>query len=280
MSAIKLLRNIVKEPRNTFRDRPELLLIPVVFIVIVTIWEIVVRYYQIPIYFLPAPSLIVEALYRGFYTSFSDIGGYWMHIMYTIYECLGGFLIGSLVGILLGTVVARYNLLEKTLMPYIVGFQTLPKVAIAPLFIIWFGLGLTSKLILSAMLTFFPLLINSIVGFKSTDQDKIDLMRSLAASEWQIFHLVKLPNALPFIFAGLEMGAVYSLIGAIVGEFIGGEVGLGVLIMQMNLVMDIAGVFATLIILSAVGIAFHLIIQAIEKKLIFWSPKHIETIGA
>ena len=123
-------------------------------------------------------------------------------------------------------------------------------------------------------------MIAGLLHLASARQDKIDLMRSLAASEWQIFYLVKLPNALPFIFAGLEMGAVYSLIGAIVGEFIGGEVGLGVLIMQMNLVMDIAGVFATLIILSAVGIAFHIIIQAIEKKLIFWSPKHIETISA
>ena len=280
MSTNKLFRQVIKDPKNTFRERPELILIPAVFIVVVSLWEFLVQYYRIPIYFLPAPSLILEALYRGFAVHFTDIGGYWMHIMYTSYECLGGFLLGSIIGILLGTVIARFDLLEKTLMPYVVGFQTLPKVAIAPLFIIWFGLGLTSKLILSAMLTFFPLLINSIVGFKSTEQDKIDLMRSLAANEWQIFYLVKLPNALPFIFAGLEMGAVYSLIGAIVGEFIGGQVGLGVLIMQMNLVMDIAGVFATLIILSAVGICFHLAIQVIEKRVIFWAPKYIETIGA
>lgn len=279
MSSRKLLRDMIRNPKATVRERPELILIPLVFFSVVSVWEFLVRHYHIPLYFLPAPSLILEALYRGFAVPFTNIGGYWMHILYTMYECLGGFFFGSIIGILLGTVIARFELVEKTLMPYIVGFQTLPKVAIAPLFIIWFGLGLTSKLVLSAMLTFFPLLVNSIVGFKSTEADKIDLMRSLAANEWQIFYLVKLPNALPFIFAGLEMGAVYSLIGAIVGEFIGGEVGLGVMIMQMNLVMDIAGVFATLIILSVIGICLHIAIQAIEKRVVFWAPKHIETIG-
>ncbi|MBW2146146.1 MAG: ABC transporter permease [Deltaproteobacteria bacterium] len=279
MSVVKLFRDLCTDPGGTLRERPEVGLVPMVFVVIVTLWEFVVRYFQVPIYFIPAPSLILEALFRGFNTNIWALDGYWVHIMYTVGECIGGFVIGSLLGILVGTLISQFDLVEKTMMPYVVGFQTLPKVAIAPLFIIWFGLGITSKLVLSAMITFFPLLINSIVGFKSTEQDKIDLMRSLAANEWQIFYLVKFPNAMPFVFAGLEMGIVYSLIGAIVGEFIGGEMGLGVLIMQLNLVMDIAGVFATLIILSMLGIVFHLIIKALEKKVIFWSPKHTQVIG-
>lgn len=280
MTTRKIIRELLRDPVGSVRERPELVLVPLTFVVLVALWEGAVRYFKIPLYFLPAPSLISEALYRGFATDLRALDGFWIHILYTALECLGGFALGSALGILLGTVVSQFELVEKTLMPYLVGFQTLPKVAIAPLFIIWFGLGVTSKLVLAALITFFPLLINSIVGFKSTEQDKIDLMRSLAASEWQIFILVKFPNALPFIFAGLEMGIVYSLIGAIVGEFIGGEMGLGVLIMQLNLAMDIAGVFATLVILSVLGIAFHVAIQALERRVLFWSPKeHTEVIG-
>jgi NitT/TauT family transport system permease protein len=280
MTTRHLLRDLLRDPVGGIRERPEMVLVPLTFVAIVGLWEGAVRYFRIPLYFLPAPSLIAEALYRGFATELAALDGFWIHIAYTALECLGGFAMGSALGILLGTVVSQFELMEKTLMPYLVGFQTLPKVAIAPLFIIWFGLGITSKLVLAALITFFPLLINSIVGFKSTEQDRIDLMRSLAASGWQIFFLVKFPSALPFIFAGLEMGIVYSLIGAIVGEFIGGEMGLGVLIMQLNLAMDIAGVFATLVILSVLGIAFHVAIQALERRVLFWSPKaHKEIVG-
>jgi len=281
MRSAKLFRDLLRDPVGTIRERPEVALVPCTFVIFIGLWEWAVRFFKIPLYFLPAPSLIAEALYRGFATDLRALDGFWVHIAYTTAECLGGFFIGSLLGVLLGTLISQFELIEKTLMPYVVGFQTLPKVAIAPLFIIWFGLGITSKLVLAALITFFPLLVNSIVGFKSTEQDKIDLMRSLAASEWQIFTLVKFPNAFPFIFAGLEMGIVYSLIGAIVGEFMGGEMGLGVLIMQLNLAMDIAGVFATLAILSVLGIAFHVAIQALERRVLFWSPKeHKEVIGA
>ena len=120
-------------------------------------------------------------------------------------------------------------------------FQAMPKVALAPLIIVWFGLGLTSKVVNAALVAFFPLMVNTIVGLRSADEDRVNLMRSLAASRWQIFWMLQLPNAMPYIFAGLEIAMIFALIGAIVAEFVGAQSGLGMLIQSMNFTMDVAG---------------------------------------
>ena len=133
-------------------------------------------------------------------------------------------------------------------------FQSMPKVALAPLIIVWFGLGLTSKVINAALVAFFPLMVNTIVGLRSADEDRINLMRSLAATRSQIFWMLQLPNALPYIFAGLEIAMIFALIGAIVAEFVGAQAGLGMLIQSMNFTMDVAGQFSVLLILSMVGL--------------------------
>ena len=133
-------------------------------------------------------------------------------------------------------------------------FQAMPKVALAPLIIVWFGLGLTSKVISAALVAFFPLMVNTIVGLRSADEDRVNLMRSLAASRWQIFWMLQLPNAMPYIFAGLEIAMIFSLIGAIVAELVGAEAGLGMLIQSMNFTMDVAGQFSVLLILSVLGL--------------------------
>jgi len=147
----------------------------------------------------------------------------------------------------------------------------LPKIAIAPLVIVWFGFGISSKVIIAATVAFFPVLVNVIVGLKTIDPAKLDLMRSLRASRWQTFRLVTFPNALPFVFAGLDIAIVFSVLGAIVGEFVGAQQGLGNLILQFNVALDIAGVFAVLILLSVMGVALHLIMQAVQKHIIFWA---------
>ena len=136
------------------------------------------------------------------------------------------------------------RLLELTLYPYIVAVQTLPKVAIAPLILIWVGLGIEGKIIVAAMVSFFPMLVNTIAGLKAAPQDEIDLLRSLSASRWKIFRYVQLPEALPYIFTGMNIGLVLSVLGAIIGEFIGAKAGMGYLILQMNYNMDISGMFA------------------------------------
>jgi len=161
------------------------------------------------------------------------------------------------------------------LFPYVVAIQTLPKIAVAPLVLIWVGVGLESKVVIAAMVSFFPMLVNTIVGLKSTPADKIDLMRSLSASRWKIFWYVQLPEALPFIFAGLNVGIVLSVLGAIVGEFIGAKVGLGYLILQMNYIMDIAGMFAALVVLGVMGILLNSGMQYVRRRVIFWQSDSV-----
>ena len=193
------------------------------------------------------------------------------HFGVTFYETIAGFVLGSLFGLLLGALIGQFPLLERTLYPYVVAFQTLPKVAIAPIIVIWFGYGVSSKIVITATIAFFPLLANTIVGLRAAPTEQIELMVAFTASRWQIFRKARLPQALPYIFVGLDVAIVLSVIGAIVGEFVGAQRGLGNLILQFNVSLDIAGVFAVLVMLSAMGVALHLVMQAIQKRVIFWA---------
>jgi NitT/TauT family transport system permease protein len=203
---------------------------------------------------------------------------YLEHFWVTLGEALAGFAIAAVAGIAMGAGIAQFRLVERTVYPYLVALQTLPKIAIAPLIIVWAGFGLSSKVIIAALVAFFPVLVNVIVGLKTIDQSKLELMRSLRASRWQTFRLVTFPNALPFVFAGLDIAVVFSVLGAIVGEFVGAQRGLGNLILQFNVTLDIAGVFAVLILLAVLGIALHLAMQAVERRVIFWAQPE-EVIG-
>jgi NitT/TauT family transport system permease protein len=240
-----------------------------VLLLVLTIaaWEAVVRGLDLPAFILPAPSQVVLALYRGFAS-----GLYLEHLGYTIVETLLGFVVGAALGFFLGTAVAMSRWVEFFLYPYIVMFQSLPKVALAPLIVVWFGLGLTSKVINAALVAFFPLLVNTMVGLKSADEDRVSLMRSLAASDRQIFWMLRLPNALPFVMAGLDVAMIFALIGAIVAEFVGAQRGLGMLIQSMNFNMDVSGQFSVLIILSVVGLILNRCITFIRKRIMFWDP--------
>jgi NitT/TauT family transport system permease protein len=230
-------------------------------------WEAFVRLFGIPAFLLPAPSSVGVALYRGLAT-----GLYGEHIGVTLTETALGFVVGSLGGLLLGTAVALSRRFDYFVYPIIVMFQAMPKVALAPLIIVWFGLGITSKVVNAALVCFFPLMINTIVGLRSADEDRISLMRSLAASPLQIFTMLRVPNALPYIFAGLEIAMIFALIGAIVGEFVGAQAGLGMLIQSMNFTMDVAGQFSILLILSVIGLLLNAAISLIRKRVLFWDP--------
>jgi NitT/TauT family transport system permease protein len=186
--------------------------------VVLAVWEVLVKLTAVPEYILPAPSRIFFAMYNGIRTNV-----YPEHFFVTLTETLLGFLFGTVLAFILGTVVALSRKFEYFLYPFIVMFQAMPKVALAPLIIVWFGLGLTSKVINAALVAFFPLMVNTIVGLRSAEEDRINLMRSLAASRSQIFFMLQLPNALPYIFAGLEIAMIFALIGAIVAEFVGAE---------------------------------------------------------
>jgi NitT/TauT family transport system permease protein len=158
-------------------------------------------------------------------------------------------------------------------------FQAMPKVALAPLIIVWFGLGLTSKVINAALVAFFPLMVNTIVGLRSADEDRVNLMRSLSASRWQIFRMLQLPNALPYIFAGLEIAMIFALIGAIVAEFVGAEKGLGMLIQSMNFTMDVAGQFSVLLLLSMLGLILNAAVTLVRRQVLFWDTSRDSDVG-
>jgi NitT/TauT family transport system permease protein len=268
------MRELFEDPGLFFRTRPHVPLIPLVFIVFVGAWEWIVWAFAVQAFILPPPSAIWRALAGGLRSQL-----FLAHFSVTLYETLLGFLIAAVAGIVIGAVIAQFRLVEQTFYPYLVALQTLPKIAIAPLIIVWFGFGISSKVVIAAMVAFFPVLVNVIVGLKTIDQSKLDLMRSLDASRWQTFRMVKFPNALPFVFAGLDIAIVFSVLGAIVGEFVGAQKGLGNLILQYNFALDIAGVFAVLILLSVLGVALHLVMQALQKRLIFWAEPE-QVIGA
>jgi NitT/TauT family transport system permease protein len=235
--------------------------------VVLAAWEGLVRLLSIPAFILPAPTSIVMALFRGFSTTL-----YVDHLWITLAETLLGFAFGTALAFALGIAVALSRRVEYYLYPFIVMFQAMPKVALAPLIIIWFGLGLSSKVVLAALVAFFPLMVNTIVGLRSAEEDRVNLMRSLAASRMQIFWMLQLPNALPYIFAGLEIAMIFALIGAIVAEFVGAQAGLGMLMQSMNFTMDVAGQFSVLVILSVLGLALNGIVVGIRRRVLFWDP--------
>lgn len=265
--------------RTLMRTRPELILAPLLLVLIIGIWEFSVPYFQVPNYILPTPSDIAMALWRGLDAGPLDRGGYWLHAGVTIAEVLLGFVIGSGVGLLIGTVISQFRVIEATLRVYIVAIQSLPKIALAPIIVLWFGFGLTSKVVIICLLTFFPLLVTSMAGFKAVDPERLELMRALGARPWQIFWKVRLPSALPYIFAGLDMAAVFAVVGAVVGEFVGAQRGLGTLILSMNAQMDTAGTFSVFIILAIVGILLHNGLRMVERRVLFWSGEAERVIG-
>src|SRR6187402_3378485 len=224
---------------------------------VLVVWEAGVVLFAIPQFILPAPSNVFVAFYRGFASAL-----YIDHIWITVTETLMGFV--------LGTVLALSRPVEYFLYPFVVMFQAMPKVALAPLIIVWFGLGLTSKVVNAALVAFFPLMVNTIVGLRSAEEDKVNLMRSLAASKTQIFWMLQLPNAMPYIFAGLEIAMIFALIGAIVAEFVGAQAGLGMLIQSMNFSMDVAGQFSVLLLLSMLGLLLNGIVTGVRKRVLFW----------
>jgi NitT/TauT family transport system permease protein len=263
---LSALEEFRRAPGAFIRQRPHLPLVPLVLVVFVLAWEGIVQAWHIQEFLVPAPSAIGRALMAGLTSRL-----YVDHFGVTLYESLLGFLIAAAAGIACGTVIAQFRVVEQTLYPYLVALQTLPKIAIAPLLIVWLGFGLTSKVVIAALVAFFPVLVNVIVGLKTVDASKLDLMRSLDASRWQTFRYVTFPNALPFVFAGLDIAIVFSVLGAIVGEFVGSQRGLGNLILQFHTSLDIAGMFAVLLLLAALGVGLHLLIQAIQRRVIFWA---------
>lgn len=257
--------------RRLLRERPEIYLVPTIFIAFTSFLEYGTASLDIPSYILPRPSAIVDSL-----MSFIGTPRFRTNLFVTLQEVTIGYAIAVLLAFGLGIAISQVRLVEKALLPYIVAFQTVPKIALAPLFLVWFGFGLASKIAIAALIAFFPILINVIEGLRSVDGEKIEMLRSLGASKAQIFRMLRFPNALPFIFAGLDLGIIFAIIGAIVGEFVGARAGLGYQLLQFNYDFNIAGLFATLIVLSALGLVGHAVVRFFQRRYVFWAqPEHI-----
>jgi NitT/TauT family transport system permease protein len=253
------------QSKSLIRLAGNLLLSLATFAVFVVSWEVAVRAFGISKIVLPPPSAIAVAFWQSLCA-----GELHWHFAVTLYEVLAGFLLGSICGLLLGFVIALSPLMERIFYPYVVAFQTVPKVAIAPIIVIWFGYGVSSKVVITATIAFFPLLANTIMGLRAAPQDQVEMMISYTASRWQVFRMVRLLQALPYIFVGLDVAIVLSVIGAIVGEFVGAKAGLGYLILQKNFNFDMAGTFAILIILSLIGVGLHALIGLAQRRIVFW----------
>lgn len=251
--------------------RPALLLSPLLLVVIILVWYYISETANIPEFVLPPPQKVWNALVFGLSQDWGSRAGFWYHGFVTATEALSGFAIGSTAGIVVGLLVAHFRLVEQVLYPYIIALQSLPKIAVAPLFVIWFGFGMEPKILITSVITFFPLLVNTIAGYRSVDPDRIALGRAFNGSPLQIIWKIRLPSALPFIFAGLNMAAVLSVLGAIVGEFVGAQAGLGVLLLQYNTNLNIAGVYALFVVLAAMGFTLHFTVQRLERYFCFWA---------
>jgi NitT/TauT family transport system permease protein len=246
-------------------------LIAAVFVVVLVLWHAAITLLEVSPLIFPGPVAVARSLVEGFQS-----GEIPKHVWVTLYEILAGFAFGAGLGFLLGALIGQSMLLEAVLYPYVVAFQTVPKVAVAPLFVLWFGFDTTSKVIITATIVFFPVLANTIVGLRSAPREQVDLMKAFTASNWHVFRMVRLPHALPYVFAGLDIGIVLAVIGAIVGEFVGAQAGLGYLILQRNFSMDAGGMFAILIVLSVIGIVLHALMQVIARRVIFWGDSHAD----
>jgi NitT/TauT family transport system permease protein len=252
-------------PFRSMRFNSALLLV-----LLLAFWELGVRFFEVPKFLLPPVSDVAVAMYRGLSVGPFAKEGLWFHSFFTISEILVGFVVGSAIGLALGVLISEIEFVEVLLRPYVAALQSLPKVAVAPIIVMWLGFGMGSKVAIVCLLTFFPVLVTSIAGFKAIDTDRIDLLRSLSATRWQIFAKAKFPSALPYIFAGLDMAAAFSVVGAVVGEFVGAQAGLGVLILQMDAQMDTGGSFAVFILLSLIGIALSALLRRVQQRALHW----------
>ncbi|MBO3087138.1 ABC transporter permease [Cellulomonas dongxiuzhuiae] len=234
-------------------------------VLVLAMWEVLPRALNVQMFIFPPLSAVIMKFADPTTTALLA-----QHAKVTVYEALVGLVIGVVAGVGLGFVLAEWKIVRSALYPFIVAFQAMPKVALAPLFIIWFGFGYTPKILVVVMLVFFPMLVNTMSGILATDASRLDLFQSLCASKWQIWSRLLLPSALPSIFAGLEVAVVNSFIGAITGEFVGATAGLGVMLQQYKTAYDTPGVFAVLVILALVGILLNQIVRLLRRRLIFW----------
>lgn len=250
-------------PVKTRRQRAWV--VPVSLIAALVVWGFAADVSRLPAFMLPSPLDVWARLARAL----TD-GSLLRNTLVTLVEVLGGLGLGMGVALSLGYVLAKSPTAERLLAPYIVASQSVPTVAIAPLLVIWFGPGIFSKILVAALIVFFPVLVNSIVGVRSVPEELKELMRSLRATRWQVFTKLEAPAAMPVILGGLKVGATLSVIGAVVGEFVGSDAGLGFLINVGRGQYDTALVFVAILVLVVMALGMYAVVDTLERRLLRW----------
>ena len=255
----------LSQANRTLRAPFPLWMVPLTILIILLLWELASQLSGLPVFILPRP----EAVAARFLTALRD-GSLFRHTQATLAEVIWGLLLGFSCATTLGYVLAKSKTIERLLAPYIVASQSIPVVAIAPLLVIWFGPGRMSKIMISGLIVFFPVLINTIVGVRSVPEDLRDLMRSLRATRWQVFTKLELRAAMPVLLGGLKIGATLSVIGAVVGEIVGADEGLGFLINIGRGVYDTTLVYVAVLTLVILAMGLYTVVAVLERRLLAW----------
>jgi NitT/TauT family transport system permease protein len=232
-------------------------------IAIVVIWYAAVKLFHVPSYLLPLPGAVLQRISE-------DFGFLLYHSWITTYITLGGFLLSIVIGIPLAVVIVASRTLERAIMPWLILSQTFPKVALAPLVVVWFGLGLGPKLVVAFLVAFFPVVVSTIVGMRSIEMEMLELASSIRASKLQTFWHFRLPLALPNIFAGMKVAVAFSVVGAVIAEWVGATAGLGYLLLQANANLDTSLLFSVLAALMVIGVVLYYAVEVVERFSIPW----------
>lgn len=231
------------------------------------LWQLVVVVFNIREYIIPSPLAVFTVLFNA---EASAVYGWGGHLAATLAEIALGFGISAFLGILIAVVVSWSRLIRSILMPLLIFFNSIPKIAMAPLFLIWFGYGIIPNATIAILIAFFPVVINTAAGLNAVDQDLLDLVNYLHATRWQVFAKIQFPNALPYIFSGLKIATTLCVVGAIIGEFIASDRGLGFVLMDAQAMIDTPPMFAGLLVIAALGLGLFGLVSFFERLLIPW----------
>lgn len=238
-------------------------------VILVVLWDVLVNAFAIPQYLIPAPETVVRHLIANWKFLLD-------HTWVTTYETAGGFILSILIGVLLAMAIVSSRAVDQAIMPLLILSQTFPKVAVAPLLIIWFGLGVQTKVFVSFLVAFFPVVIATVAGMRAVETETMELIRSMRATRMQIFWKIRLPAALPHFFSGLKVAVAFAVVGAVVGEWVGSEKGLGYLLLWANANLDTPMMFSVLIMLMVIGVVLYYAVVWLERIAIPW---HISIRG-
>lgn len=270
-SKLKTQRSTLKPEKATFKAQNSKLktitrrygLALLIFMALLALLQWGVPALGIPSFILPTPVQVLTQI-------LDPESALPFHFGITALEGIGGLVLGGILGFALAVVFVHVPPVEDALYPWVIVSQTVPLVALAPLLVLWFGNGIASRVVMSALFAFFPVLVNVTRGLRQADQATLDLLQSYAVSRWQLFQVVRLPNCLPFLFAGLKVGSTLAIIGAIVGEFAGAGQGLGFVITVSTYHLETARTFAAITAAALLGISLYWLITALERRVVFW----------